>query len=630
MKSETPLISVIIPCFNYGRYIAEAIASVRAQTLQDHEIIVVEGGSTDGQTPQEVAALAGSGVCVIAQPVPTRVGANRNLGISHARGRYIVCLDADDILRPTYLEKAVYLLERRGADIVSSGLEMFGAETCLVPIMARPDLATLIDANHVLTCAVMRREFWERAGGFRDNIGGEEGHVHEDWAFWVRAAALGAQVVNMSHDFLLHYRVHAASLSRRADVLSMPRQQAHVRAANSDVITPHAIAASRAALEWRPAYPPLPDSAQASQPALLIALPWLVLGGAERLLAAVVRHLIAQGWEVTIVTTLAPGDEAGDTTAWFTAHTARVFNLPVFLDEADWEDFILAQVTSRGVATLMLAGSSFTYGLLRRLRACLPSLRIVDLLFNTVGHTENNRRYRRLIDLTIVENAEVRGWLLEHGESSERIEMIRSGIDLEAAHPRLRDAAARQNLGLPAKGLVVGFVGRWSEEKNPLAFLDLAVACADLAGVTFVMAGTGTQRAEVERRMAVEAVKLKRFQLLGLVEDPVAVIANLDLLVIPSLLDGRPVVALESLGTGTPIMASEVGGLPDLVRPGVSGWLVEPGNVTAMETVLRHLAMAPEQLDAMRSKVRAFALDEADESRMASAFADALLRHGAA
>lgn len=77
-------------------------------------------------------------------------------------------------------------------------------------------------------------------------------------------------------------------------------------------------------------------------------------------------------------------------------------------------------------------------------------------------------------------------------------------------------------------------------------------------------------------------------------------------------------------------MASEVGGLPDLVRPGVSGWLVEPGNVTAMETVLRHLAMAPEQLDAMRSKVRAFALDEADESRMASAFADALLRHGAA
>jgi glycosyltransferase involved in cell wall biosynthesis len=630
MKPEMPLVSVIVPCFNYGRYVSEAISSVRAQTLQDHEIIVVEGGSTDGQTPQKVADLEASDVRVIAQPVPTRVGANRNLGISHARGRYIACLDADDMLRPTYLEKAVYLLERRGADIVSSGLEMFGAETGLVSIMARPDLATLMEANNVLTCAVIRRELWERAGGFRDNIGGEEGHVHEDWVFWVRAAALGARVVNMPHDFLLQYRVHPASLSRRDDVLPMMQQQAHVRAANSDVITPHAVAASRAALEWRRAYPPLPVPAKASRPTLIIALPWLVLGGAERLLSAVVRHLVSQGWDITIITTLAPGAEAGDSTAWFTGHTARVFHLPLFLDQADWEDFILAQVSSRGIGSLMLAGSSYAYGLLRRLRVCFPSLRIVDLLFNTVGHTENNRRYRRLIDLTIVENAEVRDWLLERGEAPEHIEMIRSGIDLEAAHPRLRGAAARQRLGLPPKGLVVGFVGRWSEEKNPLGFLDLATACADLNGVSFVMAGTGQQRAEIERRMAVEALNLKRFQLLGLVEDPVAVIANLDLLVIPSLLDGRPVAALEALGTGTPILATAVGGLPDLVRPGVTGWLVEPGNVKAMESVLRGLVIAPEKLDAMREKVRAFALDEADESRMASAFADALLRHGAA
>ena len=628
MKSEKPLISVIIPCFNYGRYIAEAISSVRAQTLQDHEIIVVEGGSTDGQTPQEVAALAGSGVCVIAQPVPTRVGANRNLGIRHARGRYIVCLDADDMLRPTYLEKAVYLLERRGADIVSSGLEMFGAETGLVPIMARPDLSTLMGANHVLTCAVFRREFWERAAGFRDNIGGEEGHVHEDWAFWVRAAALGARVVNMPRDFLLYYRVHTDSLSRRDDVLPMARQQAHVRAANWDVISPHAIAASRAALEWRPAYPPLPNPAQASRPALLIALPWLVLGGAERLLAAVVRHLVAQGWDITIVTTVAPGDEAGDTTAWFTVNTARVFHLPAFLHEADWADFIIAQVTSRGVAILMLAGSSFTYGLLRRLRVCFPSLRVVDLLFNTVGHTENNRRYRRLIDLTIVENGETRDWLLESGEAAERIKVIPNGVDLEAAHPRLHDAAARLNLGMPAKGLVVGFVGRWSEEKNPLGFLDLAEACADMNGVSFVMGGSGEQLAEVERRMAVGAARLKRLKNFGLVKEPLAFIANLDLLVIPSHVDGRPYVALESLGVGTPILASAVGGLSELVHPGVSGWLVPPGNVAAMEAVLRQVALAPEQLVAMRDKVRAFALDVADDTNMCRAYANALIGQG--
>ena len=59
---------------------------------------------------------------------PHRPGANRNFGISQARGRYICCLDADDMLAPTYIEKAVFLLERHGYDAVSSAMELVGAE----------------------------------------------------------------------------------------------------------------------------------------------------------------------------------------------------------------------------------------------------------------------------------------------------------------------------------------------------------------------------------------------------------------------------------------------------------------------------------------------------------------------
>ncbi|MCW8087506.1 glycosyltransferase [Sabulicella glaciei] len=620
------MFSVVIPCFNYGDYVAEAVGSVRAQTLKDHEIIVVEGGSTDGSTPERVAALADGTVQVLVQSQPHRVGANRNLGITHARGKYIVCLDADDMLHPTYLEKAAYLLERRGADVVSAGMELFGAETGTLSIVRRPDLATLLSGNHVLTCAAFRRHFWETAGGFRDDAGGSDGHVHEDWLFWTRVVALGAKVVNLADDFLLRYRVHAASLSRSASVLPMDKQAALVRAGNADVLTDEAIGTSRALKARRAAFPTLPHPASEAhtKPVLLIAVPWLVLGGAERLLAEVVRHLVGEGWEINIISTLSPGPEAGNTTDWFTRHTDRVFDLPRFLEEEDWADFILSTIAGRRVSTLLIAGSTFTYRMLRRIRVQFPHLKVVDLLFNTVGHTNDNRRYKRLIDLTIVENDEVRGWLLQRGERTDRVRLVKSGIDLTMAHPNLRTSATRRALGMPEDGVVVGFAGRWSEEKNPLGFLDLVIACPPDWDIHFVMAGTGPQRAQVEARIAGAPAAYRRLHLLGLVDDPLSLLANVDLLVLPSLLDGRPTVVLEALGVGTPILASEVGGLPELVRPGETGWLVEPGNVPAMLEVLRQIRERSGLLAEMRSRARSHAMIEADLGKMTAAFESAL------
>ncbi|WP_207540782.1 glycosyltransferase [Sabulicella rubraurantiaca] len=625
-SGSPPLFSVVIPCFNYGDYVAEAVASVHAQTLKNHEIIVVEGGSTDGKTPSRVAALADGRVQVLMQPRPSKVGANRNLGITHARGQYIVCLDADDMLHPTYLEKAAYLLERRGADVVSAGMEMFGAETGKLSIVRRPDLATLLSGNHVLTCAAFRRHFWEAAGGFRDDAGGPAGHVHEDWLFWTRVVALGAKVVNLADDYLLRYRVHPASLSRSASVLPMDKQAALVRAGNADVLTDEVLDTSRALKAKRNAFPPLPRPAAkaGTKPVLLIAVPWLVLGGAERLLAEVVRHLVGEGWEINVISTLSPGLEAGDTTEWFTQHTDRVFHLPRFLEEEDWADFVMSTIAGRRVSTLLVVGSTFTYRMLRRIRIQFPNLKVVDLLFNTVGHTSDNRRYARLIDLTIVENGEVRDWLLEHGEKADRISLVKSGIDLRRVHPALRNTAARRALGLPEGGTVVGFAGRWSEEKNPLGFLDLVAACPPEWNLHFIMAGTGPQRAQVEARIAASPSAYRRLRVLGLVDDPISLLANLDVLVLPSLLDGRPTVALEALGVGTPILASEVGGLPELVLPGRTGWLVEAGKVPAMLDVLRQIHEQPALLAEMREWARSHAMTEADLGRMTAAFEAAL------
>jgi glycosyltransferase involved in cell wall biosynthesis/SAM-dependent methyltransferase len=631
---DRPLVSVVIPSFNYGRFIAQAVDSVLAQTFQDLEVIVVEGGSSDPESRRVVAQLERPRTRVLLQSERHRAGANRNLGISQARGKYICCLDADDLLRATYIEKAVFLLERHGYDVVSCGLELFGDRSEIVHTLERPDLETLLRENQVLTCAVFRRELWERSGGFRDVTVTENGHVHEDWAFWVRLGAMGARFINMARDPLLLYRFHRSSLSQGKDVLPMDRQRELIRKMNEDLINVSALAESRRRANVRSGTPsvPLPEvridrpaeQSVARQPTLLLAMPFLILGGAERLLSGVVAHLVASGWRVVIVTSVETAPDLGDTTSWFEAHTKEIFHLPRFLPRDYWDDFLRHLVASRRIDILWIVGSAHAYDCLRKLRAEFIHLKVVDLLFNTVGHTANNRRRRDLIDLILVENQEVSRWLLERGEAPSRIQLIESGVDTVSLRPTVRSVELMRQIRASAEDFLVGFAGRWSEEKDPLGFVEIASRVDPSLPVRFIMSGAGNLRPEIERAIAEAQLPEDRFWLLGKLPDIIPMLASLDILVVPSRLDGRPQVVLEALALGVPVVASCIGALPDLIQDGETGWLCEPGNIEEFKSRILDALASRSGLADMRFKARAFAEARLDARPMFLKYQQAL------
>lgn len=197
--ANRPLISVIIPCHDYGQYLPQAIESVLQQTLQDFELIIVDDGSTDPLALAVLDQLDHPKITLYRQ-MNQGPSAARNLGISKASGRYICCLDADDHLAPTYLEKCVILLEaNQGVRLAYTWVQLVGDETRVVPsVNWHPDLLRYV--NFLYISAVFYREDWCGAGGFQAGD-------HEDWDFWIHLATLGirGQVIP---EPLFFYRKH--------------------------------------------------------------------------------------------------------------------------------------------------------------------------------------------------------------------------------------------------------------------------------------------------------------------------------------------------------------------------------------------------------------------------------------
>jgi len=170
------------------------------------------------------------------------------------------------------------------------------------------------------------------------------------------------------------------------------------------------------------------------------------------------------------------------------------------------------------------------------------------------------------------------------GVSRERVAIVMNGIDAELFHPRDR-AAARAELGLPAGPLAV-YIGNLKPEKG---VLDLARAWQQVSGATLAIVGGGPARA------ALDAVAGPAIRVVG--PQPLASIptwlAACDVLALPSHNEGTPNVVLEALACGRRVVATSVGGIPDLITSPVLGTLVPPRDEVRLARALTAALATP-------------------------------------
>lgn len=226
MKSENPLISVITPCYNYGKFLPECLDSLQFQSYSNWECIIINDGSVDDT--EEVALKYANSDPRIKYVYQKNAGlpAARNTALKIAKGNYIQLLDADDLLEPEKFATQLSLFKsHQTVDLIYSSMVIFYSDknsrehipfvVASNPVFASGKYQDIIDpllkdVFFLPGCAIFSRRMFDKVGLFNEELYGME-----DWNYWFRAALLGFEFY---HDSTIGARLivrdHSTNMSK--------------------------------------------------------------------------------------------------------------------------------------------------------------------------------------------------------------------------------------------------------------------------------------------------------------------------------------------------------------------------------------------------------------------------------
>lgn len=542
--------------------------------------------------------------------------------LSISKNRYICCLTAGDVLAPTYFEKAIFLLETYNYDLIFAARPQFSSKNLSrdyysyesPPHLAIETFSTTKILHSTEKCAILYRR--ESCLHFLKTVPRvkAEGTLSPEFLLFT----YGAKVFALREENLVKpYDSMQFRTIKIKDIKYLDQFSSHISSTNPN--TELQYSAKNNVKMFRCLIPGgaltqaqfkgyIPKE-QVQKPTILLCLGIISPGGAARLTANILSYLNNQGWHCIIISTEDYFIDNLEALLWYKTCTSELYELQKFLpDPEQRRDFILYLLQTRHVDIILQCGSDILYNFLSYIHKLKNRPIVVDLLFNTKGHTKNNQYHRKNIDHIIVENKEVMSWLINHREKTERITRISSGITIPPLTPvRLQKRKSlRESLGIPPDHMIFGYSSRLSPEKNPIAFLDLAMRCQDLPQVHFIMTGEGPLLNTIIER--VTAQKLPRLYFIGYVQDPYLYISTYNMLILPSLLDGRPLVIMEAMMLGVPCLATDIGGLPELIQNGKTGFLVPPQDLDTMEQAIRQVVANPLKLYNMGIAAKTYAI----------------------
>lgn len=523
-----PVVTVITPYFNAGPEFAHTARSVLGQSLQRIEWIIVNDGTTDqaaldrlrayrtwNADRHDTPAAAWPKVRVVDHRVNHGLAATRNTGYLHAQADLVFQLDADDLIEPTTLEKcAWYLHTHPEAGFVKGKTVGFAGDRYLWD-KGFHDGPAMLDENLATATAMIRRSVHRSVGGFDETMRGGM----EDWDFWLRCASRGVWGASIN-EYLDWYRRRAAEKRDWAD-LTCDRRQARFRLRLRERYPdlnagnfPSAEPAWHMPMESVRAESPFENPlARSGKRRLLMVIPWMRMGGADRFNLDLLRSLTSIhpderaalpealrswagnsfepadcGWEITIATTVwapphasNPVDIGNEWRAEFSRFTSDLFLTHNYVRRPDTLAFLSYLIRSRQPDAVLITNSRLGYGLLPALRSRCPQPLYLD--FNHMeephwrngGHPRSGVASQEQLDLSVTVSDHLRRWMINQGSHPRRTHVCYINADTNRWRPDAKGRAdVDRELGLdPASGApVILYAARLCAQKQPLVFVE--------------------------------------------------------------------------------------------------------------------------------------------------------------
>jgi glycosyltransferase involved in cell wall biosynthesis len=572
--TEEPFVTIITPFHNTGGIFHETARSVFQQSFQQWEWVIVNDASTDLEALSilEEYRDRDSRIRVIDHTTNQGPSAARNTAFRAAQTQYVVQLDSDNLLELTAIEKWLwYLVSHPEYSFVKGFTVGFGAEEYLWQ-QGFHNREAFLDDNQLDTTSLVRKSTHQSVGGFdesnRDGL--------EDWDFWLRCASNGYWGSTIP-EYLDWYRRRPNHTDRwriwdRGKEQRGFRKQLRQRHSNlwnngfpQIELRPHL------ANDDVPDVSPCKNRLGKDKPRLLMIVPWLTMGGADKFNLDLLAQLTQRGWEVTITTTLESEDN------WFplfAQYTPDIFILHHFLRLVDYPRFLRYLIHSRQVDVVYISHSELGYQLLPYLRAHCPEVTFVDYDhieqedWKNGGYPRLAVEYQELLDLNIVSSEHLKRWMIERGAEPDRIEVCYTNICSEKWQPDPQHGAAvRTELGLDNTIPMILYAGRICPQKQPRVLAQTLLQLVQRKlDFTALVAGDGEDmnwlRGFIEQHKLADQVHL-----MGAISNQriKELMTAADILFLPSQWEGIALSIYEAMALGLAVVGADVGGQQELV-----------------------------------------------------------------
>ena len=229
---DTPKVSIIVPCYNQENFVEECLESIRKQSYKNIECIIVNDGSTDQSCNRIIQFCSKDSRFSYIDKKNEGVSVARNTGILHSSGKYILPVDADDIIAEDYVKECVTVLESHpDYKVVYCRAKKFG-EVNFEWILPPYSLETELCRNCIFCSAMFRKDDFEKSSGYNPNM--KEGF--EDWDFWISFLGNGEKVYKIDK-ILFYYRIKKVSRNNSFNLETRKRLRRQMWENNKEVFS---------------------------------------------------------------------------------------------------------------------------------------------------------------------------------------------------------------------------------------------------------------------------------------------------------------------------------------------------------------------------------------------------------